>query len=172
MYIQEKYYCDHCLKEIDPDDVCPFCGFDIETYQEPKFALPHGTLLRQKYAIGSVIGEGGFGITYAGWDLALDKPIAIKEFYPQKSVSRNTEDSFLVTPNGTEDHQLIYYKGVEWFQHEARILAALGDTHNVIHVEDYFQANGTAYIIMDYIRGKSLDVYMKEQGESFRQLKS
>lgn len=164
MYIHEKYFCDHCLKEIDPEQPCPYCGFDIDDYEEASHTLPHGTLLKQKYVIGSVIGEGGFGITYAGWDLALNKPIAIKEFYPQNKVSRNSEESFDVTPDGTEENQLVYYNGVEWFQREARILAALGDTHNVVHVEDFFQANGTAYIIMDFIRGKTLADYVAERG--------
>lgn len=120
--------------------------------------------MNNKYQVGCVIGSGGFGITYAGWNLSLNKPIAIKEFFPHNRVSRNAEETFLITPNGSEENQLIYYKGIDWFQREARTLAALGNTPNVVHVEDYFRENGTSYIIMDFIRGKSLTAYAREKG--------
>lgn len=164
MNINEKFYCSRCMRELEDDMVCPHCGYDPTSPINPS-ELEEGTPLGGgRYLVGAVIGRGGFGITYAGWDLTLNKPIAIKEFYPQNRVSRNTEESLWVTPEGTEESQLVYHNGVEWFQHEARILAALGDTHNVVHVEDFFQANGTAYIIMDFIRGEMLAAYLTKKG--------
>lgn len=164
MYIKEKCLCDRCLKETEEGQVCRYCGFDADAYEEPSHVLPVNTVLIGKYQIGCTIGEGGFGITYAGWDLVLDKPVAVKEFFPKARVSRDSSSTFCVTPDDTEDNQLIYYKGVKWFEREARILAALEGTPNIVNVKDYFQANGTAYIIMDFIRGKSLMAYAIEKG--------
>lgn len=166
MYINKTCYCSRCLKEIEPISTCQFCGFDPDLYDPPKYTLPLDTILNGKYQVGCVIGSGGFGITYSGWDLSLNKPIAVKEFFPHGKVSRDIEDTISVKPNGDEYDQYIYNKGVNWFQREARILAALYDTPNIVHVEDYFKENGTAYIIMEFIRGKSLSSYAKEEGGS------
>lgn len=168
MYIKEKCYCSRCLNQIEPASICRFCGFDADTYKESGHTLPLYSILNGRYQVGCVIGSGGFGITYTGWDLSLNKPVAVKEFFPRNRVSRNTEETFSVTPTGNEDDQLIYYKGVDWFQREARILAALNDTPNIVHVEDYFRENGTAYIVMDFIRGKSLSLYAEEKGGRLR----
>lgn len=164
MYIKDKCYCSKCLKEIKPISICQFCGFDADAYEAPKHTLPLDSVLNERYQVGCVIGSGGFGITYAGWDLSLNKPVALKEFFPRNRVSRNTSETFSVTPNENEENQIIYHKGINWFQREARILSALKDTPNIVHVEDYFTENGTAYIIMEFIRGKSLALYAKENG--------
>ena len=87
----EKKICLGCMQEINADDVmCPHCGFDPNNYRVNPRCLRLGTKLAGKYIIGKVIGEGGFGITYIGWDEKLELPIAIKEFFPPKIASRDT----------------------------------------------------------------------------------
>ena len=69
--------CYGCFSEKEPGTVCPVCGFD-ETKQQPYLALPLGTIVNGRYLIGKVLGIGGFGITYLGFDLTLEIKVAIK----------------------------------------------------------------------------------------------
>lgn len=164
MYIREKCYCSKCLKEIIPSSICCHCHFDIEAYHQPGFALPLDSILKNRYHIGCVIGTGGFGITYAGWDISLNKPVAIKEFFPRNNVDRDTANTFHVNPHDAPENKLIFFKGIKWFEKEARTLAALRDNPGIVQVQDYFRENDTAYIIMDFIHGKTLTEYAKSKG--------
>ena len=77
--------CLGCMKEVeDLQTSCPNCGFSIEEYDQKRSsrALPPMTILAGKYLLGKVLGEGGFGITYLGWDLNLERKVAIKEYFP------------------------------------------------------------------------------------------
>ena len=77
-----EHICYGCFQE-KPDGslVCPHCGFNAEE-EQPFLALPMGTLLNGRYMIGKVLGVGGFGITYLGYDLTLEIKVAIKEYMP------------------------------------------------------------------------------------------
>ena len=66
-----------------PMDVCPYCGFRMDTYQGPAFALPPYSILHGRYLLGRVLGAGGFGITYIAFDMVLERVQAIKEFFVQ-----------------------------------------------------------------------------------------
>ena len=72
---------------------CPHCGFDENKYEPAPHHLPLRTILNGKYLAGKVLGEGGFGITYLGWDLKLEVKLAIKEYYPNGFVVRNASRS-------------------------------------------------------------------------------
>ena len=67
---------------------CPYCGFDTKTYEYNNRWLPLEHILAGKYLLGRVIGEGGFGITYIGWDLNMEVRVAIKEYFPVGLASR------------------------------------------------------------------------------------
>lgn len=79
--INKKRLCESCFREID-NDICPYCGFSAAEYSADPLVLPMGTRLNDKMIIGRVMGKGGFGITYLGYDLRMDKIIAVKEYYP------------------------------------------------------------------------------------------
>ena len=79
--------CFGCMEEIQGYP-CPHCGFDPRRVTGIEYALPMGTILAGKYLVGRVLGQGGFGITYVGWDIALERKVAIKEYYPSGQVSR------------------------------------------------------------------------------------
>ena len=83
----EKTRCLGCMREKTGGAVCEHCGFDENTRNE-SHQLAVGTVLKEQYQIGKVLGQGGFGITYLGWDLYLDIPVAIKEYYPKGMVIR------------------------------------------------------------------------------------
>ena len=82
--------CPNCMKNIQPGtQVCPVCKFNLGKYQvNPNCQKPF-TVLEKKYMLGRVLGVGGFGITYIGWDLNLQTYIAIKEYYPDSMAKRD-----------------------------------------------------------------------------------
>lgn len=75
-----------CMTELaDPSKPCPHCGFWLPKYQKPANSLPPMEILNGKYLVGKVIGVGGFGITYIGWNLFLCTKVCIKEYFPERS---------------------------------------------------------------------------------------
>ncbi len=113
--------------------------------------LPCGFRLLE-YRIDSVIGEGGFGITYLATDIHLYGKVAIKEYLPVDVALRTSDHS--VAPRSLED-QHDYQRGLDQFLVEARILATFRH-HNIVRVIRFFEAHNTAYIVLEYERGQSL----------------
>src|SRR5215475_13092783 len=111
-------------------------------------SLPAGTRLRN-YELISVLGQGGFGITYYARDTTLDREVAIKEYLPSTLAVR--EDSRVV-PRSTETAEDFVW-GRDRFVEEARILATLEDAPAVVRVYDFLEFNGTAYMVMGLVRG-------------------
>ena len=74
--------CLGCMEEISGYP-CPNCGFDPRVAPAFSYALPLGAVLNGHCVVGKVLGQGGFGITYIGFDLNLERKVAIKEFYPK-----------------------------------------------------------------------------------------
>lgn len=152
--------CLGCMKKKTREGVCPYCGFDEKEYESCMYQLPLGTILNGKYLIGKVLGEGGFGITYIGWDLNLQIPLAIKEYFPNTFAARDNHRGNQVVPF-TGSKQKYYLKGKESYIEEARILAKFCGEDGIVEVRDYFEENGTAYIVMEYLDGKNLIQILK-----------
>ncbi|WP_051197445.1 protein kinase domain-containing protein [Butyrivibrio sp. MB2005] len=157
--------CPNCMRELKPGDkFCQFCGYQkgSEAARSPHVLKPF-TILQGKYLVGNVLGEGGFGISYIGFDLNLEIRIAIKEFYPNGFVSREADIRSTVSNYTTADHSQ-YEKWKDSFVREARSLAKFSDLPGIVHVRDYFQENNTAYIVMDFISGETLKEHLKKCG--------
>ena len=105
----------------DKNFCCPFCGFVENTPPEKNAHLNPGAVINDRYTIGTVIGAGGFGVTYRAWDRILDSQIAIKEYYPDGLASRN-EDKITVSVQSA-DEKSTFDHGKERFLKEARSLA-------------------------------------------------
>jgi serine/threonine protein kinase len=119
-------------------------------------ALPAGYQL-DDFTIESVLGAGGFGITYLAHERTLDRKVAIKEFMPRSAVRGDDRSS--VHPISSSDVEEFEY-GLTRFRDEAQTL--VGFRHpNIVSVFRYIQANGTAYIVMEYVEGKSLDELLR-----------
>ena len=161
MEINGVFYCSRCMRRMEAEGKCPHCGYDSEKQERNRTVLEEGTLLSEKYQLGAVIGQGGFGITYAAWDENLDRPVAIKEYFPSDCVSRNIDVSDEVVC--LEKYQALFLEGRLRFEQESHLLASLQEIPNVVKVLDYFSENNTAYIVMEYIHGVPLDAWMKEQ---------
>ena len=114
-------------------------------------ALPPGTRF-EEYRLDTVLGAGGFGITYRAYDAHLDKFVAIKEYLPGEFAAR-TEASTVVPKSNTDAED--YHWGLTRFLDEARTLARFDHTH-LNRVYRFFESNGTAYMVLEYIRGETL----------------
>ena len=110
-----------------------------------------------EYRLESVLGAGGFGTTYLGWDTHLEKHVAIKEYLPSDLAVRALDSS--VVPVNTES-EFNYKWGLDRFIQEARTLARFSHP-NIVRVNRFFEANGTSYMVMDYEAGASLQQYLK-----------
>ena len=164
--------CPGCFADPGGTHPCRHCGYD-ERAVRPPLLLPHRTLLQGQFLVGRVLGRpGGFGITYLGWDLRLERRVAIKEFLPRDLAGRGA-DQVSVVPHSPEDREVFHY-GLEQFLREARTLAKL-DHPNIVRVMQVFEANGTAYLVMEFYQGLTLAEHLERQGgrldeDSSRQL--
>ncbi len=157
-------HCMNCMEENkDELSVCPNCGFCEEENPAPSHQLPYRTILNGKYMVGKAIGEGGFGITYIGLDLNLGMKIAIKEFYPEGFVGRTAETSNTVRSYQGEATEY-FNKGKDKFLEEARSLGKFVNLPGIVSVKDFFVQNNTVYIVMEYLDGKSVKSYARENG--------
>ena len=126
--------------------------------------LKVGTLLNHaKYRIEQYLASGGFGNTYEGVNVSLDKKCAIKEFFLKGVVLRDehTSEVFITHP----DNKKAFNSQKEKFTKEARRLSRLDNSH-IVRVFDFFEENGTAYYVMDYIEGESLRELQKRTGKA------
>ena len=144
------------MEEYDEelDVICPFCGNDIVGPTNDNTCLPAGSVLKQRYVLGRVLGDGGFGITYIGYDKALKRKVAVKEFFPNECVTRQKGETTVTPLSGERGER--YKNGLKSFQAEAQRLANLGSIEGVVNVYDVFADNGTAYIVMEYLSGDTV----------------
>ena len=127
--------------------------------QQHRLALPKGTRIRD-FEFHRVLGHGGFGITYLGWNITLDIPVAIKEYFPSDLATR--ERNLSVVPQ-TAQAAPDFKWGLERFLDEARILARFQHP-GIVRIHHFFEAHRTAYIAMEYVEGESLSAYLARKG--------
>ena len=154
--------CLGCMEDLQ-DYPCPHCGYDPTAEKRPEYALPQGTILAGKYLLGKVLGQGGFGITYIGWDIALERKVAIKEYYPSGQVSRSP-GTLNLTWYTTEQAMAARQDGMQMFLKEARKMVKADSIPGIVRVLDLFQENGTAYIVMEFVEGITLKEYLLRGG--------
>lgn len=153
--------CFYCMEEYDEDldVICPYCGNDVVSPDSDSYCLSAGTVLNQRYVLGRVLGDGGFGITYIGYDKALKRKVAVKEFFPNECVTRQRGETQVSPFSGERGER--YARGLKNFQQEAQRLAKLGAIEGVVNVYDVFDENGTAYIVMEYLSGETVAQMME-----------
>ena len=140
---------------FDSAGPCSVCGAPPLA---PARNLPVGTRLQNgRFTLGRVLGKGGFGITYKGAHRHLQRVVAIKELFPDDAVRRGIGVSV------PEHRQQDFWKERERILEEARSVARLVSPH-VVTVHDVFLENGTAYIVMEYLEGQTLQDRIEEAG--------
>ena len=153
--------CDHCLNEYDSGyKACPYCGFVNGGDAAELFYLKPGTILFDRYAVGQVLGYGGFGIIYKTWDMKQNKIIAVKEYFPSGMVTRipGRNEVKLFSNNRSDE----FGAGRKRFVEEAENTAKFKEHPNIVSIIGNFLENNTAYYAMEYLEGKSLREYLKE----------
>lgn len=156
-----RKYCMKCMRRITTGDVCTECGV-VQPQRKLPHILPPGKILRERYLIGNSLGQGGFGITYIGCDLLLDMRVAIKEYFPSGYANRNVFSSAEVTVTNPQNGEFIS-SGLEKFLREARVLAEFHDADGIVDVRDFFRENNTAYIVMEYLDGITLQECIRDK---------
>ena len=154
--------CDNCFSEYEKGlGLCPYCGFIPGEESQEVYCLAPGTRLADRYVIGQKLGMGGFGITYKAWDCKLETVMAVKEYFPSGIVNRLPHTTGVILASHKHEKDFLY--GKNRFIEEARNLAKFNSHPNIVNVFEYFEENNTAYIVMEFLDGKTLGETIKEQ---------
>lgn len=154
--------CYHCFQEKGEAAVCPHCQYnDKESAERYPTALPPGIEIGSAYTLGRVLGQGGFGITYIARDNSTGTRVAVKEYFPDSMATRNASHS--VSAHSGERGMGFDY-GKQCFLEEAKTLATFIGTPGIVRVYRYFEENGTAYFVMEYVEGTSLKDHLRSRG--------
>ena len=154
--------CLGCMAEM-PDEYkyCPHCGYAPGTPAESALHMKPGTILAERYLIGKVVGYGGFGVTYIAWDDVLQQRVAIKEYLPSEFATRAPGHSQVTIFTGDRAQQ--FADGMVKFVDEAKRLAKFQNEPGIVRIYDSFEANSTAYIVMEYLEGETLATYLQRE---------
>ena len=159
--ISGKSLCENCFSEITSEP-CPVCGCSPQDHISDPTVLSSGSVLQGRYAVGRVIGKGGFGVTYLAYDIKHDEKIAVKEYYPYGIALRNPESTIVSV--STEEAADIFKSGAEKFYDEARLVAAFNGNPSIVSVYDFFYENDTVYYTMEYLEGQTLKGHVERNG--------
>ena len=164
--------CMGCMELLENTSVpCPKCGFSLKDYQQPENGMPPYEILNGKYLVGKVIGIGGFGNTYIGWDFYQSKKVCIKEYFP-KGVAKREQTTTYSTEYSTYSMDVFtvntkkaaYLGGLKGYIKEAETLSKFYGMPGIVSVRDFFYGNKTAYIVMEYIDGINFRQFAKSSG--------
>lgn len=168
MDLIQNMYCYHCMAKIEDnnDEFCSKCGKKHSKHFCQSNELPAGAYLENgRYLVGKSIGSGGFGITYIGFDMKLEKKVLIKETFYYGIFKRNVHDPDIENPLD------VLYGGdfslEEIMSRTRKECIALSEGEgmkNIVKVYDWFTENNTAYIITEFIDGITLDEHIAKNG--------
>lgn len=152
--------CLGCMETYeDQYEICPSCGYVEGTKQEESIHMCPGSRLHDRYEIGKVLGYGGFGVTYIAWDERLEQKVAIKEYLPSEFSTRMPGQMEVSVFSGDKNEQ--FGDGLKKFVEEAKKLAKFQNEPGIVKIFDSFKENETAYIVMEYLDGETLESRLK-----------
>ena len=154
--------CLRCMKLSDEPEICPYCGREKRGQRTWSKALEPGTILNQKILIGNILGKGGYGITYIGYDMLLEYRVAVKEFFPDEMVDRAEDGQTVLVLDEVNSEE--YEKETKAYLREARILAEFSKFPGIVAVKDLFYQNNTGYLVMEFLESGNLRKYIDAKG--------
>lgn len=150
--------CMRCMNGSIRFGKCTSCHGGVLTKQSAAHALPLRTILHGRYLVGGVLGFGGFGITYAAYDLEKNVRAAIKEYMPIDGAVRHS-GGLMVTAVMKDAW---YDKGKQRFLEEAKMIYRYRNIPDIIQVRHLFEENKTAYYVMEFLEGRDLARLLEE----------
>ena len=155
-------FCMGCMNQYgDEFNICPHCGYIEDTATEESLHMEPGSILHDRYIIGRVLGFGGFGVTYLGWDAMLEQKVAIKEYLPSEFSTRAPGQTQITVYSGDKAEQ--FASGLSNFVKEAQRLVKFYSEAGIVRIFDSVEANNTAYIMMEYLEGETLAEFLKRE---------
>ena len=152
--------CKNCFSpKAKRNEKCRVCGYAGGSGDMS--LLPRGTRLCGRYIIGGAIGRGGFGVTYLAYDTTDRKTVAVKEYFPSMLAMRSRER--YVIPNNEKSAEQ-FNIGAEKFFDEAKLVRQFNGNPNIVSIYECFYENNTAYYIMEYLDGITLEKYAEKYG--------
>lgn len=130
-------------------------------------ALYEGVTLEGKYIIQKTIGVGGFGIIYLAEDINLKLEVAIKEYFPSGVATRTSKEDWEIHVLGAKYKQQ-YDKGLKRFEQEANHLFMFRNCAGIIDILNFFYANNTAYMVLEYVHGNNLRENLERNGNKLK----
>ncbi len=159
-----KIRCMGCMETFsDEFEICPHCGHIVGTPAKEANHMSPNTIIADRYIVGKVLGYGGFGVTYIGWDNLLSQKVAIKEYLPGEYATRMPGQTAVTVYSGEKTKQ--FQEGKDKFSDEAKRLAKVGNIESVVKVIDTLEVNETAYIVMEYLEGETLKERLEREGK-------
>ncbi len=157
-----KGYCPSCFAKLENFEACDKCGFVLERDKRESYHLPLGTALKYRYIIGVVDGYGGLGNIYRAWDVDREIIVTVNELYPADLVTRQPGTcEVTVSSRGGEDR---YGSLCSRFLDEARMLKSISGCGFTPNALDFFECGGTAYLVSEYVKGRALPEFLRENG--------
>lgn len=157
--------CRNCFSHIEKPGSCLVCGCSqsrlLRGGNAEASVLPRGTRLNGRYILGGNIGCGGFGMTYLAYDTLERKVIVVKEYFPSALARRGK--GLHVIPNSEKNAEQ-FNNGAEKFFDEAELVRQFNGNPNIVSIYEYFYQNNTAYYVMEYLDGITLEDYVKKYG--------
>ncbi len=154
--------CMGCMNDKGEATVCPRCGFD-ESAPQSVSVMPIRTLLDGRYLIGGVIESNCEGITYLSWDTAENKPVRVREYFPEAFCDRAADRATVQILLGKEFE---YNRHLGEFLDIARCLARCSDLPSLFPVTDIFEGNNTAYYVTEYVKTITMREFLIRNGGS------
>lgn len=156
--------CLGCMEEIPENEkICSHCGYDQDLPAKEAYHISPGTVLSGRYLVGRVLGYGGFGVTYIGYDRQLNHKLALKEYLPGEFSTRMPGDLKITIYSGEKHEQ--FMSGKSKFLDEARRLAKFRNTEGIVEIYDVFELNDTSYIAMEFLDGETIKERLEREGK-------
>ena len=159
--------CMGCMRDYRDDiSACPVCGYSAKQMEEDRQrmpdAIPPETILYGRFIIGRVLSMTNYSIIYLSWDALMQRRLVIREFFPYGFARRGEDGLNLTFPY--EAARTSFLKGKDVFIQEGLALSKNQDLQDIVHIYRVFEENGTAYQVMQYLEGCTLQDYFEECG--------